>query len=245
MLALALLAFAPRVEEPVERFVTALHRWIDGNPQEKVYLHLDKPYYAVGDTVWFKAYVTVGSRHQLSKLSGALHVELINEKDSMLHSLKLPLTAGMAMGDFTLGDEYKTGNFRIRAYTQWMRNAGEEYFYDHTFAVGDPLNVAGQQDNKDNDRPEKKAKSQRTDLSPDSLSKSDVQFFPEGGNLLYGINSRIGFKAVGVNGRGVAVKGTVVDETGEEITSFESLHAGMGVFNIRPQAGKRYSAKLL
>jgi hypothetical protein len=180
----------------------------------------------------------------LSKLSGALHVELIDEKDSLLHSLKLPLTAGMAMGDFTLGDEYRAGNFRIRAYTQWMRNAGEEYFYDHTFAVGDPLNVAGQEDNKDKDRQEKKAKSQRTDLLPDSLSKSDVQFFPEGGNLLYGINSRIGFKAVGANGRGIAVKGTVVDHTGEEITSFESLHAGMGVFNIRPQAGKRYSAKL-
>lgn len=243
-LALALLAFAPGVEEPVERFVTALHRWIDGNPQEKVYLHMDKPYYAVGDTVWFKAYVTVGSRHQLSKLSGALHVELIDEKDSLLHSVKLPLTAGMAMGDFTLGDEYKAGNFRIRAYTQWMRNAGEGYFYDHTFAVGDPLNVAGQGEGKDKDKPDKKAKNQKKELQPDSLSKSDVQFFPEGGNLLYGINSRIGFKAVGVNGRGVAVKGMVVDNSGEEITSFESLHAGMGVFNVRPQAGKTYSARL-
>ncbi len=242
---LTLLAFAPRVEEPVERFVTALHRWMDNNPQEKVYLHMDKPYYAVGDTVWFKAYVTVGSRHQLSKLSGALHVELINEKDSLMHAVKLPLTAGMAMGDFTLGDEYKAGNFRIRAYTQWMRNAGEEYFYDHTFAVGDPLSIDGQGDGKDKDKSDKKARSQKkTDPSTDSLSKSDVQFFPEGGTLLYAINSRIGFKAVGVNGRGVAVKGKVVDEAGEEITSFESLHAGMGVFNIRPQAGKTYSARL-
>ena len=248
MLALALLAFAPRVEEPVERFVTALHRWIDGNPQEKVYLHMDKSYYAVGDTVWFKAYVTVGSRHQLSKLSGALYVELIDERDSLLSSVKLPLTAGMAMGDFTLGDEYKAGNFRIRAYTQWMRNAGPEYFFDHTFAVGDllgtdgPGNVAGKSRAKTGQAG--KGNKSKTNLLPDSLSKSDVQFFPEGGNLLYGINSRIGFKAVGINGRGVAVKGTVVDQTGEEITSFESLHAGMGVFNIRPQAGKSYSAKL-
>jgi hypothetical protein len=243
--ALALLAFAPRIEEPVERFVTALQRWTDGNPQEKVYLHMDKPYYAVGDTIWFKAYVTIGSRHQLSKLSGALYVELINEKDSLLHTAKLPLTAGMAMGDFILGDEYKAGNFRIRAYTQWMRNAGEEYFYDHTFAVGDPLNVVRPGDAADREKSEMKVKNQKkNERPPDSLSKSDVQFFPEGGNLLNGINSRIGFKAVGVNGRGVSVKGTVVDNTGEEITSFESLHAGMGVLNIRPQAGKSYSARL-
>ena len=246
--AAALLAFVPRMEEPVERFVTALQRWADNNPQEKVYLHMDKPYYAVGDTVWFKAYVTVGSRHQLSKLSGALYVELIDEKDSLLSSVKLPLTAGMAMGDFTLGDEYKAGNFRIRAYTQWMRNAGPEYFFDHTFAVGDllgmggPGNVAGKSRAKTGQAG--MGNKSKANLPPDSLSKSDVQFFPEGGNLLYGINSRIGFKAVGVNGRGVAVKGIVVDHTGEEITSFESLHAGMGVFNIRPQAGKNYSVRM-
>ncbi|HMI02134.1 MAG TPA: carboxypeptidase-like regulatory domain-containing protein [Pedobacter sp.] len=243
--ALALLAFAPRIEEPVERFVTAFQRWTDGNPQEKVYLHMDKPYYAVGDTVWFKAYVTIGSRHQLSKLSGALYVELINEKDSLLHAVKLPLTAGMAMGDFTLGDEYKAGNFRIRAYTQWMRNAGEEYFYDHTFAVGDPLNVVRPGDAADREKSEMKVKNQKkNERPPDSLSKSDVQFFPEGGNLLNGINSRIGFKAVGANGKGLAIKGTVLDEAGQEITGFESLHAGMGVFNIRPQAGKSYSARI-
>lgn len=243
-----LLAFAPRMAEPVERFVSALDRWAAGNPQEKVYLHMDKPYYAVGDTVWFKAYVTVGSRHQLSKLSGALYVELIDEKDSLLNALKLPLTAGMAMGDFTLGDEYKAGNFRIRAYTQWMRNAGPEYFFDHTFAVGDllgadsPGNLTGRRRGK-NDQAGK-VNQEKAGLPPDSLSKSDVQFFPEGGNLLNGVNSRIGFKAVGVNGRGVAVKGTVADNAGEEITSFESLHAGMGVFNIRPQAGKSYNVKM-
>ncbi|MES2453989.1 MAG: carboxypeptidase-like regulatory domain-containing protein [Bacteroidota bacterium] len=226
---LALLAFVPKAEEPIERLVSSLQKWVDKNPQEKVYLHMDKPYYALGDTVWFKAYVTIGSRHQLSKLSGALYVELIDEKDSLLSSLKLPLTAGMALGDFTLGDEYKAGNFRIRAYTQWMRNAGEEYFFDKSFVVADPLDAGSAAIDKG---------------KAVQLSGSDVQFFPEGGSLVNGINSRMGFKAVAANGRGIGVKGVVTDNAGIEVSNFETLHAGMGVFNFRPEAGKTYKAKV-
>src|SRR3978361_36518 len=134
---LLLIAFIPKGDEPIDKLVTTLQRWTDSIPQEKVYLHMDKPYYALGDTIWFKGYLTIGSRHQLSALSGALYVDLITDQDSLIKSLKLPVTSGMVMGDFILGDNYKAGSYRIRAYTQWMRNAGPDYFYDHTFTVGD------------------------------------------------------------------------------------------------------------
>lgn len=69
---LSFLAFVPKDNNPLDKLVDALQKWAEVNPQEKVYLHMDKPYYALGDTVWFKAYVVTGSRHQLSALSGAL-----------------------------------------------------------------------------------------------------------------------------------------------------------------------------
>ncbi|MES2453987.1 MAG: hypothetical protein V4594_00525 [Bacteroidota bacterium] len=244
LIILGLLAFIPKAEEPIERLVSSLQKWVDKNPQEKVYLHMDKPYYALGDTVWFKAYVTIGSRHQLSKLSGALYVELIDEKDSLLSALKLPLTAGMALGDFTLGDEYKAGNFRIRAYTQWMRNAGEDYFFDKTFVVGDPLSLEADFGLKSQDKNANRKGAANRKGQSGTLNSSDLQFFPEGGNLVNGINSRMGFKAVATNGRGIAVKGVVTDGTGVEVSGFETLHAGMGVFNFRPEAGKTYKAKV-
>ncbi|MBC7399923.1 MAG: hypothetical protein H7289_08250, partial [Mucilaginibacter sp.] len=130
--ALLLFAFTPRDTDPLVGIVSVLQKWTDTIPQEKAYLHMDKPYYALGDTIWFKGYITIGSRHQLSKLSGALYVDLINEKDSVVKDLKLPITSGMVVGDFILGDDYKQGSYRIRAYTQWMRNAGEDYFFDKT-----------------------------------------------------------------------------------------------------------------
>ncbi|WP_285008658.1 carboxypeptidase-like regulatory domain-containing protein [Pedobacter faecalis] len=124
----------------LDKAVSVLQRWSDSHPLEKVYLHTDKPYYLVGDTIWFKAYVTVGARHRLSDLSGAVYVDLIDEADSVAQSLKLPVTSGMAIGDFVLHDSAaREGNYRLRAYTQWMRNAGSDYFYDQTFSVGNSV----------------------------------------------------------------------------------------------------------
>ncbi|WP_461791292.1 TonB-dependent receptor plug domain-containing protein [Pedobacter sp.] len=106
------------------------------NAQEKVYLHLDKPYYAVGDDIWFKAYTINAKTGLPSTISGLLYVELINEKDSLTKQLKLPMRSGIAWGDFKLTDSLTEGNYRIRAYTQWMRNAGSDFFFDKTVKIG-------------------------------------------------------------------------------------------------------------
>jgi len=82
-----LLAFGLKGKDPIERLVNSLQEWTDNNPQEKVYLHMDKPYYAIGDTIWFKGYLTTGPNHELSALSGALYVDFITEKDSLITTL--------------------------------------------------------------------------------------------------------------------------------------------------------------
>ncbi|TCC98256.1 carboxypeptidase-like regulatory domain-containing protein [Pedobacter psychroterrae] len=134
------LSFVPKNADPVEKIAAALQRWADTNPQEKVYLHTDKPYYIVGDTIWFKGYVTIGSKHQLSALSGALYVDLISETDSLTRSIKLPVISGMSKGNFVLPDSsFKEGNYRLRGYTQWMRNAGPEYYFDKVITIGNSI----------------------------------------------------------------------------------------------------------
>src|ERR1700722_10603440 len=116
--------------------VVALKQQTGGHPAEKVYLQLDKPHYAIGDTIWFKAYTVIGEQHKLSALSGVLYAELIDQKDSVIKRITLPLTAGVAWGDFSLLRSYKPGGYHIRAYTNWMRNAGAEYFYNQRIQVG-------------------------------------------------------------------------------------------------------------
>ena len=73
---------------------------------------------------------------------------------------------------------------------------------------------------------------------------ADVQFFPEGGQLINGVRSKVAFKAIGTNGLGINIKGTVVDNDNNEVAEFNSQHAGMGFFAFTPQTGKTYTAKI-
>ena len=216
---------------PSNPLFASLQKWTDSIPQEKAYLHMDKPYYAVGDTIWFKGYLTTGSRHRLSPLSGAVYVDLIDDQDQAVKTLKLPADSGTVAGDLILDEDIKAGSYRVRVYTQWMRNAGEDYFFNRTITIGNPL-----QSEKD-----------RKILKPtrqQQLRQPDVQFFPEGGELVNNITSRVGFKAVGSNGLGVDIGGTITDNENTEIARLNTLHAGMGIFLLKPLPGKTYTAHI-
>lgn len=73
---------------------------------------------------------------------------------------------------------------------------------------------------------------------------TDLQFMPEGGNLVAGVESKIGFKAISEDGRGITISGKIYNSKQQEVTEFKSQHAGMGSFNLLPQPGESYTAKL-
>ncbi|MBC7399292.1 MAG: hypothetical protein H7289_05050, partial [Mucilaginibacter sp.] len=72
----------------------------------------------------------------------------------------------------------------------------------------------------------------------------DVQFLPESGNLVTGLKSTVGFKAIGEDGKGTPVLGAVYNSKGTEVASFAAIHNGMGSFEFTPTAGEIYMAKL-
>ena len=106
-------------DDPFTQLLKKLDDYTNKFPQEKVHLHLDKPYYAIGDDIWFKAYILDAKSAAPSMLSEILYVELINEKDSVKKQLKLPVVSGITWGDFKLPDSLSEGNYRIRAYTNY------------------------------------------------------------------------------------------------------------------------------
>src|SRR5665213_988034 len=170
------------------RAINSLDAYSVKNPVEKVYLQLDKNYYAAGDDIWFKAYLTMGSRHELSQISGVLNVELIDiGKGLVEQSVKLPVVSGLTWGDFKLPDTLKEGVYAIRAYTKWMRNAGAGYFFDKTITVGNAImqNVLTKNEVK------RIKQKQQPAAQKIASGKIDVQFFPEGGSLVYGLTSRV------------------------------------------------------
>lgn len=200
-----------------------------GAAKEKVFLHLDKQSYITGDTLRFRAYLLDDELFSSSK-SGLLYVELISDSISVVKRQALVLTSGVAHGDIIIKTGYPTGGYTIRAYTNWMRNNGEASFFTQRLSI---LSSALS-----------KKKSARKN-KPEPPQKIDLQFMPEGGNLLADISTRVAFKAIDEHGIGTDVSGGIFADDQQQIATFRSTHKGMGSFEIIPQPGKLYTAKLM
>lgn len=285
-------------------------------PSEKVYIHFDKPYYSVADTLFFKAYLTF-EQNVPSPLSKVVYVDLINSADSIVQSLKLPVTNSAAYGNIALDPvNFKQGNYYVRAYTMWMFNSSPDYFFTKTIPIGeaidkklithitynnnqtdksqtidaeikfknmDKIAYAGKTVNwrvtsnyevvskgkgvtdkngllKISISPKKNEFITKGDLVTElnagtevlstsfvlkpKVGNNDVQFFPEGGDLVKGIPTQVAFKAIKQNGLGIDVTGTVTDSDGNQISTFTSTHLGMGTFYLNTEGTKTYKANV-
>ncbi|MCE6990740.1 TonB-dependent receptor plug domain-containing protein [Dyadobacter sp. CY323] len=222
---IVLSAFAfQAIEEDFTQFLSRkLMKYRHAFPPEKAFLHLDKPYYVTGDTLWFKAYLVEGALHAMDSASNLLYVDLIEHRTGKNSALKrVNLNGGIGHGDIVLADSIPAGSYTVRAYTNWMRNASDDFFFQKDIRVF----------------------AENEQLTIDKPSKIDFQFFPEGGQLVAGVSTRISFKAVNGAGLGQDVKGFVLNQNKDTVASFASAHLGMGRFQFEAAADQTYSAFL-
>jgi hypothetical protein len=285
-----------------------------------VYLHLDRPNYIQGDTIWFKAYSWFGFDQVADTTSGVLYVDLLNPDGGVLQKRKLLIHNGTSHGDFTLGKDITPGSYILRAYTRWMQNmnTGDPFYknvmvnqinrnfhvecnpviikqsgndslrisfrffemdqrgelvkpdnhrINYSLKIGDQLlhsgNVTAENTKEEVFKwslPGSNLKDSvavfEISIKDDRLTYEkqfqipfnepvDIQFFPEGGSMVAGIRSKVAFKAIGKDGLSREVSGVIKDDNGEVITTFKSIHKGMGEFMLKPETGKEYSANLL
>jgi hypothetical protein len=202
----------------------ALQTLATKHPAEKIYIHYDKDYYVAGETVWFKAYLY--SNGQPGDLSYNFYLQLADSKGKIIVTQKYPIKGATVSGSIELPDSLEQGSFIIRAMTPEMLNADHDFIYSKSIFIFKPGN-------------EKK-----TDLAPATAEPLSIRFFPEGGNLVEDILSVVAFKAADNNGRPVDISGIIkVDDT-VTAASFRSLHDGIGKFQFRPKAGKKYTAAI-
>ena len=132
-------SYAQQDSVSVNTIVEKTQKLLEAYPIEKVHMHFDKPYYAVGDTMWFKLYLTSNMYdYELSKVA---YVEVMNGTDSLMQTLRVPLVDHAGEGHLVLDQEwYVQGNYRFRAYTKWMVNFDPAYFFNKIVPIGDVLN---------------------------------------------------------------------------------------------------------
>ena len=190
---------------------------------EKAYLHVDRDSYSAGDDIWFKAYLVDAMDHMLTDHSSNLHVELISPFSKIVSDRIIRLEGGRGNGDFKLPNDIRTGRYTLRAYTNYMRNYGDQLFFNKEIAV---INSADSSKTHDRVKYVK--------------NKIQISFFPEGGSLIDNVSSIVAFKATNYLEKGCDVSGKIFSSGGELITTFKSTHLGMGTFFLRPLHGSSY-----
>lgn len=269
----------------------------NGSNAEKIYLQLDSKVYTTDKIIWFKSIVTNTKDHTLSKMSGLLNVELISPDEVIMEKKLISLNNGIGHGFFELDQSYAEGLYQIRAYTEWNKNFGNDFFYKEYIQVfqskagmtADPIEKITMVDDqisnyhlsfwlnpsiveslyknklkiilKYNELKDTLTVSRNKQnkyfinyIVPNttqfitiiiqtlyknysktiSLNENqfDLQFFPESGEIVDGLHSKVGFKAVNFNGKGIAVEGEIINSLEEIVTSFKSNQLGMGFFTI-------------
>ena len=204
---------------------------------EKVYLTTDRDYYAAGEDIWFKGYLVNAISNRFTYSSNNLYVDLISPESKIIDREILRLDSGMTIGDFKLTDSIPEGTYHLKAYTNWMRNFGDNFIFDKTITVHSVLGIKAQA------AAEIKAKQNRKAVVavakvPDVYK---VSFFPEGGSMVTGIPGIVGFKAEDAIGNGVKVTGSVVSSKGDTVGYFNSTDVGLGSFSLLPDSATRYS----
>ena len=243
----------------VERFGTGL-------PQEKAYLHIDNTCYFVGDTIWYKAYVTRSDKGWLTDLSKIMYVELLTPDGYLVERQQLKMEDGTAHGAFTLTDSLYAGYYELRAYTRWMLNFGrhehphskytenmfynkqmaKDFFrdydklYSRVFPVFDHPKETGRYAKDMTLRPMRRYYKARK-----GKPEIDLRFYPEGGHLIEGTDGHVAFEINDEEGKHLDAELSIIDSDGKEVAQTRTLNRGRGVFTLTDmKPDDKYKARL-
>ena len=157
--------------------------------QEKIFVHSDKAAYLTGEIIWFKLYVVDGTHNKPLNLSKVAYIDVLDNNQVSVMQTKVALKNGIGSGSVYIPVTLGNGNYKLRAYTNWMKNFSPDYYFEKNLTIVNPQIAPGEVG---------EAKSTRD---------FDIQFFPEGGSLCewYKYQSEA-FKAVDKNGAGISFR---------------------------------------
>ena len=281
---------------------------------ENVYVETDRPDYVAGDTIWFSAFVLDNLHLDSTSVSRILYVDLINADNKLEKHVKLIISNGRTYGDLALRKDLKNGKYRLRAYTQYMRNFQSEYLFEKDITIhqsninnlialnpiiiksidGDSVELHIKTTLPDEYQAQGKLLEVFVRLNdtltvrkffnfkknfngsmgffvPSSLSCSfadikltlsdkaiistqrlsiplksgiNLQFFPESGKLVDGIETVIAYKAVDNKGNPTKFNADIIDENQNKVLNITGDESGVGKFGFKPQFNHSYKALL-
>lgn len=199
-----------------------------------LYIFPSKEVYETGEDLWFKAYLMDRQTLALSDRSQTLYLLLRSGTGEVVWSEKYPLHAGRGDGHVYIDEQWQLGEYQMEGYTR------SSFTTDSTIAILPRrimvVNRVAQMDSIS-------AEAVKRDSLERLTAKHHFDLFPEGGNLIDGVNAVVAFKATYGNGMPEEVSGVLMEDD-HEIATFKSLHDGMGAFSLTPHLNKDYKVQL-
>jgi len=191
--------------------------------QEKLYVHTDRETYISREILWFRIYYVNALNNEPVSISKMAYVEILDKNNLPVLQEKVSIKPGESDGSVMIPVNIPSGMYKFRAYTNWMKNFDPGNFFEKPICILHPQ-----------DEP--------ADSALAKTKRYDIQFFPEGGNLVQNIETKIGFRITDAYGKGLDCTGTLLNAHGDTLLKFHPLHMGLGSFIFKPAAGESYRA---
>jgi TonB-dependent SusC/RagA subfamily outer membrane receptor len=204
--------------------------------QVKIYVHTDKDIYQAGEHIWFRVYLVSAGNHNPDTTENIAYTELISSENNVFQTKILNLDKGIYQGNFYLSDTITAGKYQLRAYTNWMRNFDAALIFTKQIHIENKQLLFTPDEIKEAKRNKRKTKR--------LTRRYKMSFYPEGGQIVHGIRSTVGFYISDELGHPVKCSGKIIERRGEEITRFETTIHGLGKFDITPSKNESYCAIL-
>ena len=134
-----LLYFSSLSAQTMQDTIIANFSLMERIPKEKLYLHLDKPFYGAGEKIWFKGYLVNAITHQDNAQSNFIITELINRSDSIVERKKIRRDSLGSHNAFPLPATLPAGDYYLRGYSNWMLNEDPDFFFSRNIKIGNSI----------------------------------------------------------------------------------------------------------
>ena len=191
--------------------------------QEKLFIHTDKDTYISREICWFRIYYTDVFYNRPVSVSKIAYLELLDKNNLPVLQQKVSLKPGESDGSMIIPVNIPSGTYRLRAYTSWMKNFSPDYYFEKGIRIINPQNL-------------------QPEPASSRSKQSDIQFFPEGGNLVQQLESKVGFRITDAYGQGLACEGAILNSAGDTVLHFHPLALGLGHFVFTPAPNQTYKA---
>lgn len=145
---------------------------------------------------------------------------MINPKDSVVWQGKYPIENGIVCGHVYIDKKLSEGDYFLEGYTK------------HSFYKNDTTGITSVRKIR---IVKNISCSEVTRMPKDTVFRFET--FPEGGNLVSGLSSRLAFKATDGKGNTVSVEGAIYEDD-KFLCEIKSVHDGMGGISFTPLANK-------